>query len=77
MATTTDVASDVRATGLRTGIGRIVHQPVAGFAAVIALALAGLAASQMFEGYAAFIITTAALYVTVGVGLNILLGLSD
>jgi branched-chain amino acid transport system ATP-binding protein len=50
--------------------------PGSGLAVAVGLSIAALVASRFVEGYTAFILTTAALNVVVGVGLNILLGLS-
>jgi branched-chain amino acid transport system ATP-binding protein len=53
-----------------------LSHPASGLAAALVVTVAGLIASRFVDGYTAFILTTAALNVVVGVGLNILLGLS-
>jgi len=51
-------------------------RPQAGFVAVFVFGILALVAARMAEGYTSFILATAALNVIVGVGLNILLGMS-
>ena len=51
-------------------------KPAASTVAIVALTIAGLAAALMSEGYTHFILALVALTAIVGVGLNVLLGLS-
>ena len=57
-------------------IGIAAASPRTGFLAVVVLSLLTLVVARTAEGYMSFILATAALNVVVGVGLNILLGMS-
>jgi branched-chain amino acid transport system ATP-binding protein len=76
MATPTQLEAVNPVESPRSTISRLVGSKRGGFITIAVLVGAALVASQMTEGYTAFILATTALTVTVGVGLNILLGLS-
>ncbi|MBJ3777786.1 branched-chain amino acid ABC transporter ATP-binding protein/permease [Acuticoccus mangrovi] len=65
-----------RTYALRAGLARVLHHPLTAPAAVILLTAATLWLAAGAGGYLVFILALAAINVIVGVGLNVLLGLS-
>jgi branched-chain amino acid transport system permease protein len=69
-------AGERPAAGLRAQFGRLVGTRWVGPIAVLAIAAAAAGTALSSEGYYTFVLATVAIHVVVGVGLNILLGLS-
>jgi len=66
----------VRDSRAAASLGRRVANPKTGLVSIAIFSVVMLAASRVVDGYMSFILATAALNVIVGVGLNILLGMS-